>query len=316
MNADIFARWLQKQGHKVIKTESSYWYEAGPRSFQAFPYHWLIQPGKKELSNLMRQHKIITLRYSTPVQSPRGCISYHAVYDETEYILDGLDRRSRQNIRTGLRNCEVEPIPLERLAEEGWYLEEDTTKRQGRQLEMDQDAWRRRCLVAAGLPGFEAWGALVNGRLAASLLTCQVDDWCVMISQQCHHDFLRSRVNNALTFVVTKTMVDRVEIRSIFYALHSLDAPSSVDTFKFRMGYRAKPVRQQVLFHPWIQPFAHRFSHSVLEKTHQHYSSNRFWAKAEGMIRFNLQGNRPLGEQNWPECLEANKEQLLNNLIG
>ncbi len=107
---------------------------------------------------------------------------------------------------------------------------------------MSEKPWRRRCMAAADLPGFEAWGALVDGRLVASLLTFQIDDWYELISQQCHRDYLNARVNNALAFVVTQTMISRTGNRSIFYTLQSLDAPASVDDFKFRMGYRPKPV--------------------------------------------------------------------------
>jgi hypothetical protein len=298
----------------VIQTESSYWYDAGPRTFQAFPYHWLIQPGDQELKQILRQHKIISLRYSTPLQNTAGCISYHAVYDEPEYTIEGLDRRSRQNVRKGLKNCLVESIPLERLAQEGWSLEEDTAERQGRQTPLDQKKWYERYMAAAELPGFEAWGALVDGRLVASLLTFQMGDCCEMISQQCHQDFLNARVNNALTYTVTKTMIDRQEIKSVFYALHSLDAPSSVDTFKFRMGYRAKPVRQRVVFHPLLEPFANQLNHRIVFRLSEKYATSRLLAKAEGMLRFHNQGLQSLEKQDWPEILDQQKSQLLADL--
>ena len=105
-------------------------------------------------------------------------------------------------------------------------------------------------------------------------------------------------------------MVEREDIHSIFYALHSLDAPASVDTFKFRMGYRAKPVRQRVCFHPLLQPFAGQFPHIVIGRLRDQFKTNRLLAKAEGMLRFYHQGLRPLEEQDWPENL-GNREQLL-----
>jgi hypothetical protein len=312
MNVETFAEWLRRQGHRVYQTESSYWYDAGPRVLQAFPYHWLIQPTEQEIRKLLLGKGIVSLRYSTPVESPVGCISYHAVYDEPQYTLEGLERRSRQNVRTGLKNCQVEPISLKRLAEEGWNLELDTVSRQGRRPSMTKDAWQQRYMAAADLPGFEAWGALVEGQLAAALLSFQMEDCCELLTQQCHNDYLNARINNALSFVVTQTMVNRPSIRSIFYTLQSLDAPPSVDEFKFRMGYKAKPVRQRVVFHPWCQLFANRFVHHALIRLLQHDSANPKLAKAEGVLRFNLQGKLPLREQNWPEFLAPEKEELLN----
>jgi hypothetical protein len=314
MNAEIFAEWLRRQGHSVVRTTSSYWYEASPRVYQAFPYHWVIQPTEEELSSLLDQKRAIALRYSTPVDSPLGCISYHAIFDEPSYTLDGLDRRSRQNIRKGLKNCRVEPVSLERLAEEGWLLEMDTTSRQERQATISEEIWSRRYMAAADLPGFEAWGALVDDRLVASLLTFQMEDCCEMISQQCHRDYLNARVNNALSFVVTQEMINRDGIQSAFYTLQSLDAPPSVDEFKFRMGYKAKAVRQRVVFHPWLEPFINNFIHATVARFLRRYPGNRTLAKAEGMLRFHLQGKRRIKEQDLPECLVDRKIDLVGGL--
>lgn len=313
MNADVFAKWLSIQGYHVIHTASSYWYEASSRVYQAFPYHWIIQPSEEELSSFLRHERAIGLRYSTPLIASSGAISYHAVYDEGSYTLEGLDRRSRQNVSKGLKNCSVEPITFERLADEGWLLERDTLDRQGRRANESEQTWRLRCKAAADLTGFEAWGALINGHLAASLLTFQMDDCCEMISQQCHRDYLNARVNNALTFVVTQTMISRPDIRSIFYALHSLDAPASIDEFKFRMGYHAKPVRQRVMFSSWFAILASENVHKVLIRLLQRDPSNQNLAKAEGMLRFYLQGKLPLDEQVWPEHVAPSKSTILQN---
>jgi len=311
MNPEIFAEWLRRQGRRVVRSESSYWYEAGPLAFQAFPYHRLIQPKETELIGLLRRHRVAALRYSTPVDAPPGSISYHAIYEHPVYTLESLDRRSRQNVRTGLASCRVEPIPLARLAVEGWLLELDTAERQGRRILWDKEAWRIRCEAAADLPGFEAWGALVGDRLVASLLTFQMGDCCELISQQCLRDYLSNRVNNAIVFVVTQEMVKRPGVRSIFYTLQSLDAPASIDEFKFRMGYQPKPVLQRVVFHPWLAHFVNGASHRVVRKLLGRAPGNPVLSKIEGMMRFYLTGRKPLSEQDWPACLGVRRSEML-----
>jgi hypothetical protein len=315
MNAETFAEWLRRQGYAVVRTLSSYWYEASPRVYQAFPYHWVIQPTDEELSNLLQKRKAIGLRYSTSINNPCGSISYHAVYEDSSYTIDQLDRRSRQNVRIGLKNCQVESISLERLAKEAWPLELDTANRQGRRLLINQKSWEKRLRVAIDLPGFEAWGAIVDGRLVASLLGVQIDDCYELLSQQCHRDFLNARVNNALTFVVTQAVVKRDGIRSIFYALQSLDALPNVDEFKFRMGYTAKPLRQRVVFHPWIKSFTVPFIHRIFQKLLQRDPGNPRLLKGEGLLRFHLEGRHPLAKQKWPECLGEHKAKVIEKLI-
>ena len=289
--AEIFSKWLHRQGYSVIKTSSSYWYDASPRVYQAFPYHLLIQPSDEELLNLLRKNHGIALRYSLPAEIPRGFISYHTVYDNSEYTIDGLDRRSRQNIRKGLKNCKIEKVSFNRLAEEGWQLETDTANRQGRKLTIKKEDWHRRYTAADDLDGFEAWGAIVNGRLVASLFTFQYENCCEMISQQCHRDYLKFRVNNALCYVVTEKMVKRNGINSIFYSLQSLDAPDSVDQFKFRMGYTAKPVRQHVIFHPLIESICNRATYYFVDRMSERRPEVSFLSKMRGMMKFYLEGN-------------------------
>jgi hypothetical protein len=305
MNADIFSEWLRRQGRRVLRTPSSYWHEQGPRTYQAFPYHWMIEPSERELSELLQQHRAIALRYSTLPQAAVGRVSYHVVYDGRTYGLDQLSANARSNVRRGLRNCLVEPISLKRLADEGWRLCLDTLQRQGRDPQISQEAWQILCLAAGELPGFEAWGALVRGRLAASLITFQMDHCCYVLYPQCAREHMAAHVNNALSYAMTQAMIGRPMIGSIFYGLHSLDAPPSVDEFKLRMGYTAKPVRQRVVFHPWLAPLCNGASHAVLRQLLALKPGDRTLAKTEGMIRFYLEGRRPVEEQDLPEPLQT-----------
>jgi hypothetical protein len=246
----------------------------------------------------------VGLRYSTPVDARQGRLSYHAVYEKPSYALEQLERRTRRNVQIGLKNCSVEPISFERLAEEGWDLENDTESRQNRASAMRREAWRKKCLAAADLPGFEVWGALVGSRLAASMITFQMGDCCEMLYQEVLREYLPARVCNALCFVVTRTMVERPGIDSLLYGVQSLDAPASVDEFKFRMDYAAKPVRQRVLFHPLLSPFFNRGTHALAKRLLARRPSPAL-AKAEGLVRFYLEGKRPLREQPVPTALES-----------
>lgn len=308
MNPGTFAEWLRRQGHNVVRTPSSWWFDQGPRVYQAFPYHWLIRPDREELIGFLRRTRSLGLRYSTDLDFPEGCISYHAVYQGEEYHLEQLGRWARKNVRRGLKNCVVEPITFERVAREGWDLQIDTLDRQGRRLEVERRVWERRCQAAGELPGFQAWGALVDGSLAASVITFLMDDTIYMLYQQCKRQYLTAHVNNALGFEVTRQAILRPEVRGILYGLHSLDAPPSVDEFKFRMGYQAKPVRQRVVFHPLLAPLFNPLTHRILSRGRRWKPGSPTLAKAEGMVRFYLQGRRPLGEQVWPDILKGSTE--------
>lgn len=306
METDNIVEWMRRRGHKIYRTESSYWYDAGPRVLQAFPYNWIIRPTQRELNSLMVKHGIISLRYSTPLDAPEGMASYHVILNG-DYSLEKLDHRARNGVKKGNSSSTVEQIPFERLATEGWKLQYDTLTRQGRTDSMTQEEWECICLAAKNLPGFEAWAAIVNGELASSLLVANAGDIAFLPFACSQTKFINKHVNNAIFYDVCTNLMGRGCIDEIFIGLHSLDAPASVDEFKFRMSFIPRPVRQRVVFNPLLMPFANNVSHQTLKKLLDRKPGSHILSKAEGMLRFHLQGKQPLTEQEWPECLDEEK---------
>ena len=304
MNAETFAEWMRLQGHRVYRTASSYWYDAGPRVLQAFPYHWVIAPKPGEIRDLMTRHGIVALRYSTPLGFPEGRISYHVVL-HAPYELNSLKSQSRNGVKRGLENFKMEQISFERLATEGWILQQDTLVRQDRLRSMTQKEWERLCRSAHGLPGFETWAATKDGELAGAVIVCRIDDvFCVPYALS-HSRFLADHVNNAVFFAVSREMLAREGVREVFFTVESLDAPPNVDEFKFRMGLEPRAVRQCVDFHPLLNPFATPTLHSWTRNLLRRDPSNPTLAKAEGMLRFHVEGKRAIAEQACPNCLKS-----------
>ena len=248
------------------------------------------------------------------MEIPFGQISYHVIYDEPPYQLAPLSKKARHDVKLGLGHASYEPISLGSLASEGWKLRYETLVRQGRQHAETREFWERVCLCAEGLPGFEAWGAINEGELVAALLSYTFDDTVDILYQQSRTGHLKYGVNNALIYSFTQTVLQRPGIRRVFYGLHSLDAPPGVDEFKFRMRYLAKPVRQRIVFSPFVQPFVNRLSYGLLRIGLNMWPGSYRIAKAEGMVRFYLQGKRPLNEQVWPEALLQQKEAILHEV--
>jgi len=306
MNAENFAEWYRRQGHHVIQTRSSYWFDAGPRVYQAFPLGWLIEPSDMELSEMMKKYKVLSLRYSTPLEAPVGKVSYHVTL-LNPYNIDVLRSQARNAVKRGLSKCEIERISFERVANEGWMLQHDTLERQGRLSSMTKDDWRRICLAAIGLDGFEVWAAIIDNGLAASLIIGRIGDTFYVPYAFSHRKYLDMYVNNALFYSVSCNLLAREGINSIFFTVQSLDAPKTVDDFKFRMGLNAKAVRQRVVFHPILEPFITKSFHRVINMASKRYPKKASLAKVEGMIRFYLNGKLPLGQQEWPDCLAGVK---------
>lgn len=307
MNAEIFAEWMRRQGHHVYRTDSSYWYDAGPRVFQAFPYHWLISPAEEETHHLMMKHGIVAVRYSAPLTFSKGMASYHIVL-HMPYELTSLKSQARNGIRRGQEQFQIEQISFERLATEGWVLQHDTLVRQDRLRSMEQDVWINLCRSAAGLPGFETWAAVSGGQLAGAVIVCRIDDVFNVPYAMSRTCCLSDHVNSVLFYSVSCEMLKRGGVNAVFFTVQSLDAPANVDEFKLRMGFEPKAVRQCVEFHPFLNRFATSKTLVRTQKLLQRDPSNPFLAKAEGMLRFHVEGERPITEQVWPECVASQKD--------
>lgn len=303
MNTEIFSEWLKRQGHKVYRTESSYWYNAGPMVLQAFPYHWLITPGREEIRSLMLNNPVVALRYSSPFSSNGGKVSYHIV-QENSYDINTLNSKARNGIKRGLENFRIENISFERLAREGWHLQYDTLLRQNRQGSMTRKDWEKLCLSAIDLPGFEVFAALSGFELAAAVIVCRIGDKFNVPYAMSHCRFLRQHVNNALFYSMILNLQNHEDVSGIFFTVQSLDAPANVDEFKLRMGLESKVICQHVAIHPFIRPFIARPVHSLADKLHKSYPSSNILAKSEGILRFYLEGRNPVRQQNVPDCLK------------
>jgi hypothetical protein len=304
--------WLHRQGHSVVSINGKFLYDQAPGIYQAFPYHELSNFSSNDLRDFFRQNKALALRYSSPLNSKSGKLSYHVVCTQKNYDLTSISKKPRRDVRIGLDYASYEPIPISRLATEGWNLRFETLVRQGRTNAESKRTWESLCTSADGLPGFEAWGALHGDKLVASLLCYKVQDTISILYQQSSTGHLKFGVNNALTFVVTHEMMHRPDVESIFYGVESLDAPPTVDKYKFRMGYVAKPVLQRVVFNPYIAPFMGKISYKLLELMCRFFSTS-ILAKAKGMLRFYLQGKYSLYEQSWPEALLDQRESILGS---
>jgi len=291
MNEELFAEWFRRRGHSVVKTPSSYWCSLGPRVFQAIPFCWTINPTESELRYILFRHAGIGLRYSAPATFRKGVVSYNVICDSSAYDIGSLPRSTRQNVKKGLAHCAIAPISFARLAIDGWHLHLDTLRRQNRRDFLTKETWERSCHAAEDLPGFEAWGALLGGKLAAVILLVRVNDWIILLSQQSLTACLHAKPNHALVYRLTKDLLARENTRAIFYSLKSLDAPARVDDFKFRMGYRKIAVKQCVLFHPLVSPLINDHTLSGLQGFQRRYPSNPWLAKAEGLVRLSVKGD-------------------------
>jgi hypothetical protein len=287
MTPDRFAEFLSRLGHRIVETKSCFWYNAQPGFYFYFPYHKLITPSAEELNCILWGRHCIGVRYFTSMDQV-GKESYTIVCSDKNYDITSVDAHyARRQTRRGLENFSIRQIEFKELAKIGFSLNVDTLIRQSRDPRTyEEKEWQNYCLAAGGLEGFEAWGAFLGDTLASFIVTFQMEDHFTILHQSSASKYLQSYPNNALVFFVTKLKLALPEVGSVSYGPQSLDAPESLDTFKLRMGFQKRPMKQTIVFNPLVRPFINGFSHKAIHGLSTFRPNSDVLRKLDGIVRF------------------------------
>ncbi len=251
MNAAQFAEFWRIQGYRVIQTESGYWYNAHPFSFLSLPYHRLMMPARRELAQVLLKGPAAVIRFPTVSGGvrPEGGLY---ICSDRNYDLPSLDKKARNQTRRGLERCVIEQLDFSHLAERGHALNVETWARQGRSPQtITSPQWRHYCEAAGQIPGFEAWGARVQGSLAAFMVTALVEDCFGILHQSSATEYLEHYPNNALVFTAVKRKLSDPHVGYVSYGLKSVDDTDGLGHFKLQMGFELVPFHESIILHPF-----------------------------------------------------------------
>lgn len=286
MSARDFASFLARLGHQVRETESGAWYDASRWFLLGIPTHDLRLPPDEEVKTLWRG-RTLGARYTTPLSAP-GKMSYQIVCDDPTYGLETLSANTRSKVRRGLKRCDIRPTSAAEVALHGKQAHEDTLSRQDRSGILGGQSWDVFWRAVGETPGMEIWGAWTDDKLAAFLVTMSFGDSVEFLLARSRDDTLGSYPNNALLFSITEEMLVRRKLREITFGLESLEPVGPLDQFKFSMGFRTKPLRQRVVFHPALATVLRSSAVRALCLRWGEAGAGRgvFWRKAAGLLRF------------------------------
>jgi hypothetical protein len=113
-----------------------------------------------------------------------------------------------------------------------------------------------------------------------------MEDTCTILRQSSATEYLPMYPNNALVFYLTQQKINLPEVNCVSYGPQSLDAPESLDTFKFRMGFQKSPMKQTIVFNPLVRPFINGFTHRCVRGLSARKPESDTLRKLEGTLRF------------------------------
>lgn len=253
MDEESFAKFLELSGHRVIKTASGWWYNYLPQFYMGVPLHRPRKVDPEEIKFLHWHISRLGIVFScTDEPNAEGKLM---LCKDKPYDFSSLSTKARNQTRRGLERCQVEQISFERLAREGLAINQSALKRQRREGSSsytDLQLWERTIKAWSSFEDITAWGAFMEGNLAAYVITMMVDNYCLITNFMSHSSYLSHYPNNALIFTVTKTVLSRPEIDYVTLGLESTD-PYLVH-FKENMGFKRQPLKLRVELNPILKP--------------------------------------------------------------
>jgi hypothetical protein len=273
------ADFFRSQGHHIVQTRSCFWYSSHRFLYKSLPIHRNVDPSRSELARVMFRGAALAIRYpGTPGDlNPDGGIYVCA---DRNYDFATLSANARSHTRRGLARCTVEQVDFKDLAVQAYPLITETNVRQtGKQPQLNESHWGSFCDLARRLPDLEAWGAFVDGELAAFIVAMLVEDCYYIHLQKSASALLKHYSNNALLFTVMKAALARPEVGWISNGQIALAAREGLYHFKTSMGFDIHPFKEQMVFNPLIRPGL-RIGKAVTSWRTRIDPENLFWRRA------------------------------------
>ena len=244
MSPEEIVAFFESRGHRVVKTASCWWYdEYRQRSlYTSFPTHRLIDPPRAEIAELFhRLPSALGVRFIAPAGS-RSHQSFNWVRRKP-YDLAALSSKSRNQTRRGMERCQLKTLSWDELVALAGEAHRDTMKRHRTNgaESLGFDVQLSEC------PAYEAWGAFIDGHLAAYAVTLLVEDWVHILLHRSVTAYLKFYPNNALIFSVVSELLCRPDVTTVSFGLEPLMSHDSLAHFKSGMGFAREPVYQRVV---------------------------------------------------------------------
>jgi hypothetical protein len=270
MDRHDYARLAQAQGLRTLEINDELWVMKRPFFLESIPPHRCIHLTRWGAAKLFLQGAAV-LRYTC--DETEGSTSFEYICDDRNYDLSSLDPPARRSTKQGLKQCLVRQIAFSLLAEEGYAINQSVFCRQGRpgppQL-TEKDLWKMYMAKCCSLRNVDAWGAFVEDKLCAFILTVTVDGYAYLYHPHVMIESQKYRPMNALLFTAIQHLFRNASIAKVSYGLETLPDNSSLEHFKLGMGFRKEALHRRVLINPLARPLLGRTAHWIAERLLSH----------------------------------------------
>lgn len=220
-------------GHRIYKTKSCYWYLFNEGYAHSFPTLDNVFPTNEDFKEIFKKNvKFLLFRSEIPEYN-----TFEYVFKGNSYDLDLFDSKTRNQIRKGLKSCEILEGNKETIKTQGLNINKETLRRQKRSVDyLDQKGiWEKYIDHFFNKKDIFIRCAIVNTELAGYAIFIKVNNKYIVQHPFRHEKYSSSNPMNAILFTFINDIILKEGNIEITYGLASfLDKPG-LDKFKKAM---------------------------------------------------------------------------------
>ncbi len=255
-------------GHRTWTRLGCLWIDVGRFSLVSVPCSDPITASLQEVEELLRTAGRLAAQFPSII--PTGVVTQAYWVHDHGYGPASQQRQFRQHVARGGNRCQVTAIEWRDLAEQGYPVLRDSLIRQGRQQQLTEASWRQCCAVAHDIPDLEATGCLVDGVLAAFLISWTWQRRCYGLLSFRWSAYDQARPSHVLVQEFTRRMMARADIDAVTLGRDMVPRQTSIADFKRHAGYREEPLSVAAVLHPgWRWLLASQRLRGSLHRLHR-----------------------------------------------
>lgn len=255
-------------GHFAITRHDALWYTAGRFTLVTFPNNRKVACTKRDIQRLLVDcGKLVAV--FCPLAGSGVRVVEHRL-PAGGYGPGRLQEQFRRHVRKHAAAFVTRPLGWDEMAAAAGPIHADTAARRGNPLPAltDRARWQAVCSDAAGIPGLEAYGCLLEDRLAAYVVSWQERDTCHGVLINRDGTFDARRVANVLLHAFSVDRTGRPDVAEVNLGRGWYPPRPSLDSFKRHAGYDEREMTLAVVLHPrleWLlaSSLTHRFLKTV-----------------------------------------------------
>jgi hypothetical protein len=296
ISLDDYCAALEREGVTVIGgSRRTFWRNAEIGAVERYPVFRADVPAAEEIRRLFWKHWFGVVTYLLVPDESHPPNAWLYVCEDKSYQLEKLGTQARRNVRRALRRFRIERLEPESLREKGEHAYCETRARVGL-ADGTPQAFQRLCQSIPRNPANRILGAWAGEDLAAFLLATCVEDW-ISFSAYAANEHLNSCPNEGLIYHLLQQFLAQGDGRVVSYGLSSIQEADNImtlDYFKKKVGFEARPIHRAFLFHPLLRPLVNPLTYWVLRRLVRRWPRSRLLRKGLGLAAVGLRYHAPL----------------------